>query len=556
MKFFRTIRGRAILFLFPTYLLTAVIITLYSYHNSVSHFTQLGLANLTDTVEMARIVCEENHLLVKEGKLTLEQAKERVRVVLNGPLKDGKRDLSGVRFKFGNEDYLFAIDSRGFTQMHPKVPLEKDFSKFEFIRDFMGKKNGVVEYRWSNPGETVKREKIAIIRYFEPWDWIIGIGAYRDHFTQPARDQLRISLLLLALFSVLFFAVLLVIAFSVTNPLNRLRESVARYQEEDPKPIEGISSKDEVGELVRAYNVMISGIRERNFIKDTFGRYVSTQVQEAILEKKVPLSGELKKVTVVFIDIRDFTSLSEQLPPEDLVTFLNDYFTRMVDAIISEEGTIDKFIGDAIMALFGAPISHEDDTRRALRAAHAILFELQKFNATRIQQGKDEIRIGIGIHTGEVIAGNIGSRKRMEYTVVGDTVNLAARLESLTSRYHTPILYSSDTYLDLKEVNHVKAREVDCVRVKGRTKSVTLYEDYGWRNSEEISLIDSTISDFQAGVHGFKRKEWQSAHSHFQNVLEKNPADGFARQYLLRCKRFLESPPPEDWDGVYVLTRK
>jgi adenylate cyclase len=196
-----------------------------------------------------------------------------------------------------------------------------------------------------------------------------------------------------------------------------------------------------------------------------------------LLEGKVSLGGQSLPVTVLFSDIRGFTSISEQMDPQRVVALLNEYFTEMVDIVMNEGGVVDKYIGDAIMAIFGAPVPKPDDAVNAVRAAVKMRRALADLNERLVARGQPALRTGIGIHTGEVVAGNIGSERRMEYTVIGDAVNLASRLESSTKELGTDVLISEDTYELTKHM--IEARSVREITVKGRAKPVMTYEVLG-----------------------------------------------------------------------------
>jgi adenylate cyclase len=301
---------------------------------------------------------------------------------------------------------------------------------------------------------------------------------------------------------------------------------------------------------------MIRGLIERNRIRDIFGRYVSREIREAILMNKVSMKGEKKDVTILFMDIRNFTDLSEKMRPEELIDFLNRYFSYMVDAIIKRGGVIDKFIGDAIMAIFGAPIAHDDDPLRAVLCAADLIKQLEQFNQENVRLGQQPIFIGIGIHTGEVVAGNIGSSERMEYTVVGDTVNVASRIESLTKKYHTGIIISDTTYKKVMNREDLKLRELDSVRVKGRSRPIVLYECYAVDNSSNIALKDRSLTEYMQGITFYKLRQFKEAQSSFESVLRIYPDDSIAKMYIERCMYFSMNPPPEDWDGVFSFSEK
>ncbi len=214
--------------------------------------------------------------------------------------------------------------------------------------------------------------------------------------------------------------------------------------------------------------------KEKRKIKDVFSRYVSSNLVEELLNQEIKLGGEKKEISVLFSDIRGFTSMSEKMQPEEVVAILNEYLTEMTDTIFKNMGTLDKFIGDAVMALFGTPAFYKDHALRALKTAFMMKGRLNDLNEKWISEGKNTLRIGIGINTGEVIAGNMGSMKRMEYTVIGDTVNLASRLESLNKDLGTEIIISSSTYEQVKD--YVKVKKFTDIKVKGKEEYLTVYE--------------------------------------------------------------------------------
>jgi class 3 adenylate cyclase len=213
---------------------------------------------------------------------------------------------------------------------------------------------------------------------------------------------------------------------------------------------------------------------EARQVRDVLARYVSRPVAEAILAGAATLSaGRRQRVTVMFTDIRGFTALSEHLSPEEVVAFLNAYFSRMVGAVFAQEGMLDKYMGDGMMAVFGAPIVHEDHALRAVKAAFRMREELEGLNAELVARGQPRVAIGIGIHTGECVIGNIGTEQRLDYTAIGDTVNTASRIEGLTKEHQADILVSADTHAELQ--GQVVGRPVLAVRVRGRSAPLDLY---------------------------------------------------------------------------------
>jgi adenylate cyclase len=225
---------------------------------------------------------------------------------------------------------------------------------------------------------------------------------------------------------------------------------------------------------------MLLGLREREAIKDTFGRFVSQDVARAVLEGQIPLQGERREVTILFQDIRDFTRLSEQTPPEALLQLLNTFYTEMVAAVEAHGGSVKQFTGDGVMALFGAPVSHTEDPVRAVRTALDMLTRLEALNQRRQANGEVALRIGIGIHTGDVVAGCIGPDTRVEYGVVGDVVNIASRVQDLTKVVGAAILVTQSTALRLDSLFTFGKQAV--LPVRGITEPIQVIEILTERN--------------------------------------------------------------------------
>ncbi|MGN7612587.1 adenylate/guanylate cyclase domain-containing protein [Magnetococcales bacterium HHB-1] len=300
---------------------------------------------------------------------------------------------------------------------------------------------------------------------------------------------------------------------------------------------------------------VIEDITREKRIKGAMGRYLPDQVVDTLLQDDTSiLGGKEQLVTILFSDIRGFTELSEKTSAQDTVTMLNDYFRVMVDVLFEHQGTLDKFLGDALMALFGAPIASGNDADRAVSAAVAMLTALHGLNVKRRTRRLFPIKVGVGLNTGMVIAGNIGSDKRMDYTVIGDPVNLAARLESANKIYGTKLLISEKTKNELKEPRLL--REIDWVRVKGKQQPIRIYEVMDHYLDTEFPALERAIEHFSYGVQCYRQRQWQEAGKAFAEVIRIKPMDKPALIYLQRCLEYGERAPDPLWDGVVTLGEK
>lgn len=298
--------------------------------------------------------------------------------------------------------------------------------------------------------------------------------------------------------------------------------------------------------------LVLEDITSEKRVRSTMARYMSKEVADQLLAGgESELGGKDQKVSVMFSDVRSFTTISEALGARETVAMLNEYFTEMVDVIFQHGGILDKYIGDAIMALFGAPFNGPQDADNALAVANQMMVKLGELNARRVAGGQAAIDIGIGISTGEVVVGNIGSAKRMEYTVIGDNVNLASRLEGATKQYGAKILLSESTVRDLTKP--ALLREVDVIRVKGKDRPVAVYEALGFR---EPAGLGDMLDAYEEGLAAYRARKWKVAAKAFEAALKIQPTDGPSGMYLGRCRVYAAEPPAADWDGVWTLKEK
>jgi adenylate cyclase len=297
--------------------------------------------------------------------------------------------------------------------------------------------------------------------------------------------------------------------------------------------------------------------QERSFIRNAFSHYLSSDVINQIIDdpSKLNLGGEKKYLTAFFTDVKGFSTISEALDPSDLVKLLNNYLTEMSNIILDLQGTIDKFEGDAIISFFGAPIEYEDHAARACRAAVRMKKMERIINDHVLEENLSPTPLytRIGINTGEMVVGNMGTAQKMDYTMMGNSVNLAARLEGVNKQYGTWTLVSEATRTDAGE--DFAFRELDRVRVVGISEPVRLFElvdEKSMMDSETAELLDS----FRDGLESFENREWQEALKKFQETLKIRPEDGPTQFFVKRCKEFIRKPPPENWDGAFNLTMK
>ena len=296
---------------------------------------------------------------------------------------------------------------------------------------------------------------------------------------------------------------------------------------------------------------------EKSFVRNAFSHYLSNDViSELLLDPdRLNLGGEKKYLTAMFTDVRGFSSISEKLDPQDLVSLLNQYLTAMSDTVLNQRGTIDKYEGDAIISFFGAPVEYADHAERACYAAVKMKSLETTLNERFLADGTSPAPLvtRIGINTGEMVVGNMGTFQKMDYTIMGNAVNLASRLEGVNKQYGTWILISEPTYKELGEGYAV--RKLDRVRVVGISEPIRLYElidkiVYAPKDKLEILEI------FNEAIELFENREWEKAKKPLEQILAIDPEDGPAKAYIARCDKFITDPPADRWDGVFNLTEK
>ncbi|MBF0421383.1 MAG: CHASE2 domain-containing protein [Magnetococcales bacterium] len=294
---------------------------------------------------------------------------------------------------------------------------------------------------------------------------------------------------------------------------------------------------------------------QKKMIKGAFGQYLSPHVVEILVKdpSKLRLGGEERVMTAFFSDVAGFSSISEKLTPSELVLLLNDYLTAMCEIIARFDGTVDKFEGDAIIAFWGAPL---DQPKHATMCCHAAI-EMQqymvKMRERLAKEGKSQLRVRMGINSGPMVVGNMGSKQRMDYTIMGDAVNLASRLEGANKFYASDTMISDTTYNLAKD--DIDCRVLDTVRVIGKKEPVTIYQLLG-KKGEVTGKLAELLQHYNAGLERYRARQYKEAIGLFEKALAVIPDDGPSSTYVERCKEYLDNPPPADWDGVFVFTSK
>lgn len=375
--------------------------------------------------------------------------------------------------------------------------------------------------------------------------------ALSEHMVPYGRLQVILMFL-----SALSLAITLIgamrIARRITRPVTQLADAARLMSKGEYAHTINAAQADEIGELASAFNTMAKGMAERDTVRDILGKVASHAVAEQLLSQQIELGGEEREVTVLFADIRNFTQLCESLSPTQTLALLNRYLTEIDAVIEANDGVIDKYTGDGVMALFGAPIARPGDAERAMQAAMSIVSRIGQLGRQLAEEGLPHPDIGIGINTARVIAGNIGSASRLNYTVLGDGVNLAARLEGLTKRYQVPIVAGEATRARL---NRVVWRELDKVRVKGKTVPVRIYQPLGMDGL--LSNIEAQLLDqYHAAVNAYRERRWNEARSAFGSLLNQPYYRRLAELYLGYLAEAESAGASEGWDGSFTLYEK
>jgi adenylate cyclase len=461
-------------------------------------------------------------------------------------------------------EVIFAVD--GDLEVTMKTgELTVEENEREALREIVESRTGdLITPQISGKGRVAKGF------YFEPFDWYILVSEERDTFYSQVNQITQRTGIILIIAIILGVVMVLVFAGYLTNPLTRVVLAMEKIiSTNDMSSRVEVEYNDETGKLAHTFNIMVGALeraykqikrkafeavvaqKREHKIRTMFQKFVPADVIEQFFDNpEKMLVGENRVISILFSDIRSFTSISEKMMPDDLVNSLNRYFTVMVDIIADRGGTIDKYIGDAIMAFFGAPARHKDDALNSVLAGIEMNEALVEFNANQRKLDKPEFRIGVGINYGVVTVGNIGTEKKMDYTIIGDMVNLGSRLEGLTKKYKQPLLISESLHQKVHE--QIPCRLIDTVAVKGRAKGVKIYSAKKSLNEQE----NKAWTLHNTAMEHYYRREFDQAIRYFSDVRKIFPDDYASELLIERCQQFKAAPPPADWNGVEIMKEK
>jgi len=412
-------------------------------------------------------------------------------------LADIRLDRIQKLFSSVSERIIYLVDREGHVLAHPdekQALSSKNLSNIPIVAKALSTKISQGQMKFDDPqsGET-------FVGAFAktPFGVTVISQVPESIILEPSKHVRREAFFItgMVLSAALFFIILF--AATLTRPLELLVDATKRIAKGDFNSQLHIQTQDEVGALATSFDKMIEGLKERDKVKNLFNKFHGTGIANKLMTGEMKLGGEQREATVFFSDIRGFTSFSEKVTAQDVVHMLNEYFKIMVGIINKNNGVVDKFIGDAIMAVWGAPESFGNDAANALKAALEMRLAVEALNKSRIARGQPEIKIGMGLHTGTLIAGTIGSDDRMEYTVIGDTVNQASRIEAATKAFGTDLLISDITYEKIKDI--FACEVAGTAEVKGKAEPLKLYKVLGYFDqSGGIVKVETAYSSYQA----------------------------------------------------------
>ncbi|MCA1949379.1 MAG: adenylate/guanylate cyclase domain-containing protein [Treponema sp.] len=554
-----SIRLKTIVVVMPLLIASVVLAGVSSYFSAASAVTRLAVDFLTfKAEELENYANSQWNLLVDNGFVGRSDMEQAAQTAVQS---------FGRSILRSSTEAIFAMDNKGSLALQiGAIGSSSDLSaELDAIQKAIpAGQRGFVTLSLGGI------ERVAVTFPFVPFGWQVFVSEQRQTFFGDVETIAQTTLYILLGASLISILLLLLMTGYLTRPIEKVVGVMRRIIESNNLSERvPVLYKDEIGQLSHTFNLMLEELdqaynqikkyafeavvaqKRENRIRNIFQLYVPKDViDEVFMNPDKMLVGNNRDVSILFSDIRSFTTISEKMAPDALVNALNRYFSIMVDVIVARNGMVDKYIGDAIMAVFGAPVSHGHDAMDSVLAGLEMTEALTVFNDEQKRLGGPEFKIGVGINYGIVTVGNIGCDKKMNYTVIGDTVNLASRLEGLTKHYHQPILFSDYVYEHIK--GKIPCRMVDKVAVKGKTQGVPILTA-----RREISKTEAEAWKIhEEAVDLYYRRSFGRAAELFEKILALLPGDDIAAQYLERSHRYAKNPPPADWDGVEVMTEK
>jgi len=472
---------------------------------------------------------------------------------LSGFLRKNKVSANGVAFIIDASHQLVAFpDTAQMVTIHEGQIGPKQANQMDepWIRDAIRRYEDTDSQHFAYESNSGRH-----LAFFTPFPksfgkpWTIVVLAPEDDFIAAAKATHHATLWISFAILIPAIGVGLIFAHTLSRPIEQLTlevQNIHDFRLDDTVYLR--SYIYEIQTMSDAIRAMKAGLR-------AFRRYVPADLVRELIETGIEVKpgADERELTLMFSDISDFTSIAEQVPARELMEDLSDYLTRVTRVINENRGTVDKYIGDAVLAFWGAPQRNEDHALSACRSVLRVQRVINQINEERIAEGKRPFQTRVGLHTGFTIVGNVGSDERLNYTVLGDSVNLASRLESVNKRYGTSIIISKDTYRYVRQ--RFICRPLDIIAVKGKTEGVLIYELLGERSEDEDDLIDFA-SKFQNAFDMYLNRRFVDAANVLQTLKDARPQDRPTESLLLRCHEFIQCEPDENWTGLVRLDSK
>ncbi len=550
------IRARLILIVLPLLVAAVLIAGIFSSFSARGGMTRLAMSSLGfKAEELEKYMTNQWKLLVDNE---FSDKPEYVEVAKSAVLSYA---FTLIR---SDTELIFAVDADASVMMKTSDFDISTEEKAALQKLLKADKPGWVSFALNGT------DRVGQLFYFKAFKWFVFLSEDSDNFYREITEMLRQNYIILGVSILVSFILLLILASYITGPLTRVSAAMQGIiRDNDLSRQVVVEYRDEIGHLANTFNIMIAELErayqqikefafkavlaERNErkIRNIFQKYVPKDVIDSVFANpEQMLVGQNRVLSILFSDIRSFTTISEGYSPDQLVLDLNKYFEKMVDIIISRGGVIDKYIGDAIMAFFGAPVKHTDDAYQSVMAALEMQETLSVLNKERKEENKPEFKTGIGINYGVVTVGNIGSEKKMDYTIIGDMVNLGSRLEGLTKQYQQEVIISESVYRKVRA--KIPCRMVDKVQVKGKTLGESIY-------TASVRLTEAEKKGWSyhnAGAKLFYNRDFLRAAKYFIAAKKIMQDDYLVNVFLERTERYIKTPPPEDWNGVEIMKSK